>query len=210
MDILYTFIEDHCKENNIDSSHDVTHSKDCVHFVRRIMSLLMNNEEIKMAIYAAALHDCVDKKYVDEKTASKKVATFLESVGWEKEDIDALLSMITTMSYSKLNSQKLGGVPVFPNHGKWQRVYHTVREADLLCSFRVHRCYEYQLRIHPDWTEDQHWTRVREMFNERIFRYVENGWIESRVALSLVPELTEQANKDLDERNAKPSPNYGC
>jgi hypothetical protein len=48
------------------------------------------------------------------------------------------------------------------------------------------------------------------MFNERIFRYVENGWIESRVALSLVPELTEQANKDLDERNAKPSPNYGC
>ena len=209
MDILYTFIDEFCKENNIDSSRDVTHSRDCVNFLRRIMSALFTEEEVKMAIYAAALHDCVDKKYVDEVIATLTVRQFLDSIGWDEEHIDALLKMITTMSYSKLKAQKIGDNIVFPDHGKWQRVYHAVRQADLLCSYRVHRCYEYQLRIHPDWTEEQHWKRVREMFADRIFRYVDDGWFESRHALSLIPELTEQAKKDLESCNAKPPFRYG-
>lgn len=209
MDILYTFIDEFCKENNIDSSHDVTHSRDCVNFLRRIMSALFTEEEVKMAIYAAALHDCVDKKYVDEVIATLTVRQFLDSIGWDEEHIDVLLKMITTMSYSKLKAQKIGDNIVFPEHGKWQRVYHAVRQADLLCSYRVHRCYEYQLRIHPDWTEEQHWKRVREMFADRIFRYVDDGWFESRYALSLIPELTEQAKKDLEACNGKPPVSYG-
>jgi hypothetical protein len=209
MDILYTFIDEFCKENNIDSSHDVTHSRDCVNFLRRIMSALFTEEEVKMAIYAAALHDCVDKKYVDEVIATLTVRQFLDSIGWDEEHIDVLLKMITTMSYSKLKAQKIGNNIVFPEHGKWQRVYHAVRQADLLCSYRVHRCYEYQLRIHPDWTEEQHWKRVREMFADRIFRYVDDGWFESRYALSLIPELTEQAKKDLEACNGKPPVSYG-
>jgi acyl CoA:acetate/3-ketoacid CoA transferase alpha subunit len=48
------------------------------------------------------------------------------------------------------------------------------------------------------------------MFNERIFRYVEDGWFESRNALSLIPELTEQAKKDLEVCNAEAPPGYGC
>jgi len=209
MDILYTFIDEFCKDNNIDSSHDVTHSRDCVNFLRRIMSTLFTEEEVKMAIYAAALHDCVDKKYVDEVIATLTVRQFLDSIGWDEEHIDVLLKMITTMSYSKLKAQKIGNNIVFPDHGKWQRVYHAVRQADLLCSYRVHRCYEYQLRIHPDWTEEQHWVRVREMFADRIFRYVDDGWFESRYALSLIPELTEQAKKDLEACNGKPPVSYG-
>lgn len=209
MDILYTFIDEFCKDNNIDSSHDVTHSRDCVNFLRRIMSTLFTEEEVKMAIYAAALHDCVDKKYVDEVIATLTVRQFLDSIGWDEEHVDVLLKMITTMSYSKLKAQKIGNNIVFPDHGKWQRVYHAVRQADLLCSYRVHRCYEYQLRIHPDWTEEQHWVRVREMFADRIFRYVDDGWFESRYALSLIPELTEQAKKDLEACNGKPPVSYG-
>ena len=209
MDILYTFIDEFCKENNIDSSHDVTHSRDCVNFLRRIMSPLFKEEEVKMAIYAAALHDCVDKKYVDEVIAAVTVRQFLGSIGWDEEHIDVLLKMITTMSYSKLKSKKIGNNIVFPDHGKWQRVYHAVRQADLLCSYRVHRCYEYQMRIHPDWKEEDHWKRVRQMFDERIFRYVNDGWFESRYALSLIPELVEQAKKDLEACNGKPPANYG-
>jgi len=173
------------------------------------MSTLFTEEEVKMAIYAAALHDCVDKKYVDEVIAALTVRQFLDSIGWDEEHIDVLLKMITTMSYSKLKSQKIENHIVFPDHGKWQKVYHAVRQADLLCSYRVHRCYEYQLRIHPDWTEEQHWKRVREMFAERIFRYVDDGWFESRYALSLIPELTEQAKKDLEACNGKPPVAYG-
>jgi len=173
------------------------------------MSTLFTEEEVKMAIYAAALHDCVDKKYVDEVIATLTVRQFLDSIGWDEEHIDVLLKMITTMSYSKLKAQKIGNNIVFPDHGKWQKVYHAVRQADLLCSYRVHRCYEYQLRIHPDWTEEQHWVRVREMFADRIFRYVDDGWFESRYALSLIPELTEQAKKDLEACNGKPPVSYG-
>lgn len=208
MDVLYTFIEEFCREYNIDSSHDVTHSRDCVRFLEMLMDGF-TEEERTLAIYAAALHDCVDKKYVDPEIASLHVRQFLLSVGWSDANADALLHIVGTMSYSKLKSQMVGGVPTFPDHGTWVRVYHAVRQADLLCSYRVHRCYQYQLRIHPDWSETAHWIRVQELFSNRIFKYVSDGWFQSRHAMALIPKLIAQADKDLLEQNGVAPAGYG-
>jgi len=209
MDILYTFIDDFCKEHNIDPSHDVTHSRDCVRFVEKLMDWSFNEDEKEMARYASALHDCVDKKYVDVVEASHHILGFLTSIGWSDERAEELLAMVTTMSYSKLKAEMVDGKPVFPDHGKWNRVYHVVRQADLLCSYHVHRCYQYQKRIHPEWDEVTHWVRVEAMFQDRMFKYMTNGWFVSRAAMALIPPLIEQANKDLTGKNGMAPANYG-
>ena len=209
MDTLYTFIDTFCKEHNIDNSHDVTHSRDCVAFVEKLMDHTFSETEKIMARYAAALHDCVDKKYVDVVEGSLYIHAFLTSIGWSDARADALLAMITTMSYSKLKALTVDRKPVFPDHGIWERAYHVVRQADLLCSYHVHRCYQYQLRIHPDWTEAAHWVRVEAMFQDRMFKYVTNGWFVSREAMALVPALIMQAKKDLEAHNGVAPVGYG-
>jgi exopolyphosphatase/pppGpp-phosphohydrolase len=208
MDNLYSFITSFCAEFNIDESHDVRHSKDCVSFLTQIMDESFTAEERHMATYAAALHDCVDRKYVDETTASQRILAFLTGIGWGVENATALLAMITTMSYSKLKAKKINGASVYPDHGKWDRVYHVVRQADLLCSYRVHRCYQYQKRIHPEWSEDAHWRHVEALFQERMFKYVVNRWFSSRQALALIPVLIQQAQVDLSDRVGTAPPTY--
>lgn len=209
MDTLYAFIDEFCKEHNIDPSHDVTHSRDCVRFLELLMDHTFTDAEKVMARYAAALHDCVDKKYVDVEMASLHVRQFLLSIGWSDADTDTLLRIVTTMSYSKLRAEAVYRIPVFPDHGVWDRVYHVVRQADLLCSYRVHRCYQYQLRIHPDWVEVAHWARIETMFQERMFKYVSDGWFESAAAMALIPSLIEQAKKDLLDKNGQAPVGYG-
>ena len=209
MDTLYTFIDTFCKEHNIDNSHDVTHSRDCVAFVEKLMDHTFSETEKTMARYAAALHDCVDKKYVDVVEGSIHIHGFLTSIGWSEMRADALLSIVTTMSYSKLTAAVVDRMPVFPDHGEWDRVYHVVRQADLLCSYRVHRCYQYQKRIHPDWTEVAHWIRVEAMFQDRMFKYVTNGWFQSRAAMALIPPLIMQAKMDLETHNGVAPAGYG-
>jgi hypothetical protein len=173
------------------------------------MDYSFSEDEKTMARYAAALHDCVDKKYVDPVTASIHVHQFLTSIGWSDARAYALLAIITTMSYSKLCGAVVDRTPVFPKHGEWDRVYHVVRQADLLCSYHVHRCYQYQLRIHPDWTEAAHWLRVEAMFQDRMFKYVTNGWFVSREAMALIPALIMQAKKDLEGHNGVAPAGYG-
>jgi len=211
MEHLYSFIRSFCAEFNIDESHDVRHSKDCVYFLNQIMDPSFSKEERRMATYAAALHDCVDRKYVDEAVASRRILEFLTGCGWCVEDAAALLAMITSMSYSKLKAQRVKNMDddwicVYPDHGVWDRVYHAVRQADLLCSYRVHRCYQYQMRIHPEWSEFEHWVRVEALFQERMFKYVTHGWFRSPRALALVPALIRQAQADLRGRVGRPLP----
>jgi hypothetical protein len=152
----------------------------------------------------------VDKKYVQESVAIPQVLSFLLGLGWKDDDAGALISMITTMSYSKLNALRGQGVGnVFPNHGTWDKVYHAVRQADLLCSYRVHRCYQYQKRLHPEWSESAHWIGVSKLFQERVFKYVTNGWFQSPAAMALIPDLIRVAQLDLLDSNGVAPADYG-
>jgi len=197
MDRVYSFVQAMCKEYNIDESHDVTHARDCVQFARAITDTDCSAEERTMIEYAAALHDCVDKKYVDVHRAKSQVYTFLYIEEWEQEDIVALIKIITTMSYSWLKSQMVEGRQVWPDHGPYQRAYHTVRQADLLCSYRAERCYQYQKRLSPAISEDDCWDKVRDLFLNRVFCYIRDRWLESPKAILLTPLLIAKARSVL-------------
>ena len=195
MNRLYDFIQEVCATYGIDESHDVSHAKDCVDLAN-IMS--HGDEDKEMITYAAALHDCVDKKYLDPSEGTQLIRAFLTTEGWTPSRIVSLLQIITTISYSYLNKIKINNEIVFPNHGNFQREYHIVREADLLCSFRVRRCYLYQKHISPNMKEPETWKKVSELFEARMFKYVENGWFTIPKAKSMALKFTELARSDLD------------
>lgn len=199
------FIKTMCKKFNIDESHGIKHSERVVQLINILLKdsqIDITEEQRHMAIMAAALHDLCDHKYVDESVGSALIKTWLiDEQLWKTNVADSLISIITTMSYSKLKKEiDLNGRPVFPDHGKWQISYELARHADLLESYVVARCVIYNKHIHPDWKEDDHWQRARELFNDRVFTYVKDGWITLPGALAQVPSLEAEARRCLDEK----------
>jgi len=199
MDLLFSFIERQCVKYNIDESHGLKHAKGTLKRAQDILKVLPSVSETEecITLYSAALHDMCDSKYCQDQGASNDILEFLLSIGWNIEDIEVVLKIIKSMSYSKLKNTMEQGKPVFPFHGQWQRAYHVARNADLLEGFIVARCVLYNKQIHPTKTEDEHWQRARELFEKRVFTYVSEGWINLPAALNMVPALEEEAKRCL-------------
>lgn len=189
---LWQFISKTCMDNDIDESHGLKHAQDCVMMTLSLQEN-MTMDEIVIAIYSAALHDMCDKKYMDVSIGVENIKTWLLTQPITPEQIQIIVDIITSMSYSKLKSQMINGCPVFPDHGIYNTVYHTVRHADLLDAYKVHRCFMYQKHLHSTMSDEDCWVHVRNVFEERIFRYVSDGWITLPQAIAQVPALTEKA-----------------
>lgn len=200
MEDIYEYVEHMCKKYKIDESHDVTHAKDCVEFAEQLIEENTSDQERMITLYAAALHDTVDKKYVPVRDACAQLRIFLYAIGLSDEDASVIINIITTMSYSYLKARKEEGLG-YPNHGQWDRAYHIVRHADLLCSYRVNRCYQYQKRITPDMPKKDCWRKVETIFESRMMRYVSDGWIFLPKAIALVGPLFKSAALELSLHN---------
>ena len=200
MNRLYEFVEQICKIYNIDESHDLRHAKDCVEVAHSLCEYNTTADEKEIITYAAALHDCVDKKYTNVAEANEKVHAFLRGEGWPESRAQIVLNIINSMSYSTLNKAMVNNTIVFPDHGPYQHAYHIVRNADLLCSYRVERCYQYQRHIAPTMSEAEVWKRVDALFQKRVFKYVTNRWLNLPKAQARVPDLIQKALVVLDTK----------
>lgn len=202
MEKLYIFIDLLCKEYNIDESHNLQHSIRCIAWVQRLADV--NNltaQEQQIAVYAAALHDMCDAKYTDVFIGCERIREWLLANDWTEEFADVLIRIVTTMSYSKLKAAAADGQIVYPDHGRWQMVYHIVRHADLLEGYRVDRCYYYQKHIMPNISENDCWTKVVELFERRPLRYVAEGWIFLDAALEHTDRLEAEARRRIAMRD---------
>ena len=203
MDSLFNFIEIQCAKYEIDESHGLRHAKGTLMRANEILLSLsdVTQEERRMTLYAAAIHDTCDSKYTDVKEAAKEIGYFLRSQLWSPEQIDALINIVTSMSYSKLKKSLSSGQIEYPNHGKWQRAYHVARHADLLEGYIVARCVIYNQHIFPEKSMDEHWERASEIFAERAFTYCSEGWIFLPYAITLAKTLEQEAKRCLEERS---------
>ena len=199
---LYKFIQECCNKHAIDESHGLKHAKGCVTWTEQLLANEpdVSEEEHKVAIYSAALHDMCDKKYTDPKSASITIHAWLLEEGWTQEMADALIAIITTMSYSMLKNAMICGTIVYPDHGKWQRAYHIVRHADLLDAYIVGRCFLYTQHIKPNISDEECWNIVEELFTIRVFRYVSDGWITLPLAIQYAADLEKHARNEFSNR----------
>ncbi len=191
-----------CKRHSIDESHGLKHAKGTYNKAYRLIETLpdMKEDEKRVALYSAALHDTCDSKYTDVDKAATEIKDWLLQQDFAQEEVDAIIAIITTMSYSKLKATAAGGPPVYPDHGKWQLAYHVARHADLLEGYIVARCFLYNVHIHPDKTENEHWAIVTSLFDRRVFRYVQDEWIKMPGALLMVPDLINEAYRCFNNR----------
>ena len=192
---VYEFVERMCVKYCIDESHDVSHSKDCVHFATELMPVKVSEDVRTVILFAAAVHDTVDKKYTSFE-AVNEVREFFQSIHLPTTLINAIVDIITTMSYSFLVSRRKESLS-FPDHGEWEEAYHIVRNADLLCSFRVKRCFQYQKHLTPEISDNEAMKKVADLFRTRVFAYEINGWLTIDKARSLSTSLRKKAHEDL-------------
>jgi HD superfamily phosphodiesterase len=117
---------------------------------------------------SAILHDMCDRKYVsDEAAAIAELREFMKDF-FTDADFDVVVSIITTMSYSKV---KKNG---YPDLGEYQLAYHIVREADLLAAYDIDRCVIYGMAV-DKMTYTMAVERATVLFADRVLKYRDDG-----------------------------------
>ena len=189
---LCNFILLTSKNNNIDSSHDITHSMDVLHYAHNIYNKeVYINPGIKShenIIYlASTLHDMCDKKYMKEEDGINNMEIFLrDKIKISDEERNIISNIVNTMSYSKV---KVDG---FPDLGIYQSAYHIVREADLLSAYDFDRCLIYGLNVRGDNFEAT-FAHAEELFKKRVLRHAEDNLFTTEYAKMCYPALHLQA-----------------
>jgi hypothetical protein len=161
------------KKYDIDESHSLKHSMEVMRFAYDILAsereanpYLVEQETIILA--SAILHDMCDRKYVpDESVAIQEIRDFMSGQLTDQE-LDVIVSIVTTMSYSKV---KKNG---YPDLGEFQLAYHIVREADLLAAYDIDRCVIFGMAVTKlNYTDA--FARATEIYRERVLTYRSDG-----------------------------------
>ena len=191
--IIYKFIVKRCIELNIDESHAGKHSMDVLKYSQKIL-----NEELKIdpnlidkkhIIYTSAmLHDMCDGKYMDEKKGLDEIESFIKGINYEQNDIDIILKIINTMSYSKVKKDG------FPNLGENQKLYHIVREADLLTGYDIERCIVYGI-IGRNMEYIESCKASKELYFIRMAKQIENNLFTTKFGIEEATKLDKE-NKE--------------
>jgi hypothetical protein len=161
----YNFCKSRCIELGIDSSHDEKHMArvaDMALELNKRCGRSVSQKESNVMILAAFTHDLCDRKYIDPDSGVLTIRDWLRSVT-TREECDAVIQIITTMSYSKVSKHG------YPNDlGPWELAYHHVRVADLIDAYDIKRCYDYQTHAYPSMEEGEKWRAVVELFERRV------------------------------------------
>ena len=107
---VFKFIIAMSSKHKIDSTHDITHSLQVLNYAFNIYERevytfppLKHNEKVIYA--AAALHDMCDNKYIDVDEGKRDIDCFLERNNINPDEKKAIIDIIDTMSYSKVNTR---------------------------------------------------------------------------------------------------------
>ena len=86
-----------------------------------------------------------------------------------KNEWNNIKKIISTMSYSYI---KQNG---FPELNNFNLAYNIVREADLLAAYDVERCFVYNINRESNYNYLLAFQDVENLFNNRVFKYIEDG-----------------------------------
>lgn len=194
---LFHFVLWTTRQLHIDESHAVGHSMQVLHYAHNILeSELCRHPQLeaqRKIIYTAAIvHDMCDSKYTDKKKGLKDISTFLESENiLKKHEIDTVLFIISSMSYSKV---KLDGYPNFlinPYRKQHEMAYHIVREADLLSAYDFDRSVLFNFNRHYDFYKSVE--NGKNIFQERMFKHNKDGLFITDYSKKMSKLLEENA-----------------
>ena len=197
--LIYNFILNRCITLSIDESHAVKHSMDVLKYTQKIYNeellLFPELEKQKKIIYTSAmLHDMCDSKYMDVNKGLNDIKEFIETINYDKKEIDIILKIIGTMPYSKV---KKNG---FPDLKEYQKSYHIVREADLLCGYDVERCIVFGM-IGRNMDYEESVIATKELYDIRMGKQIEDDLFTTQFGLKEAKKLDKENKIRLEELN---------
>jgi len=198
LDKLFKFVTETCDEFNIDESHGLTHSIQVYRYGLQIYNkVLISNPKIELLenviICSCILHDMCDYKYMDEKVGIKRIIKLLEDLCLDKEQINLISVIVTTMSYTKI---KINGFAKFDNLID-ELAFHIVREADLLAAYDFDRSVVYAIECKgATWTEAN--KETVDYFKSRVLTQISDGLFTIPVSLEIARKLHLLAQSNLN------------
>ena len=182
---IFKFVVETCNKHNIDDSHGLKHSMDVLNYSQKIYNDEVKKNKVvfdydceKIIYTSAILHDMCDNKYMDDDDGLYNIKKFLKNdLSYKDPDIQAISSIINTMSYSKV---KKNG---FPNLEKYQLPYNIVREADLLTAYDIDRCIAYGINKR-NMTYEESFGEAKKLYSIRMSKHIEDNLLTTRFALN--------------------------
>lgn len=193
---IVSFILLQSSKYNIDESHSLNHALSVLNYSKYIF-----NEEVikypflknqKHIIYTSALiHDTCDSKYSNEEDSINNIKTFLSNNKYTNSDQDAIIKIITEMSYHKI--KKKG----FPKLIDYENAFHIVREADLLAAYEFNRAVLYGVyKLNLDYTES--FSRSKELYFNRMDKQISDNLFLTIYGKKYANQLNEMEKKNIN------------
>jgi HD superfamily phosphodiesterase len=176
----------------IDSSHGLAHSLNVLKHAQasydiEVTKYLDLADLYDVIVVSALLHDMCDKKYMNQETGLTDIRAFIGTLGIYSSQIDAIIFIITTMSYSTV---KRNGFPNFGTDTVLELAYHIVREADLLDAYDFNRCLIFHMSNNEEKNEIVHAYQIAmNLFENRMFRHQVDGLILLDYSKAVIPAL---------------------
>jgi HD superfamily phosphodiesterase len=170
----YALVRCLSSKGKIDDSHNHLHAKE-VFFWANILARkekVRDEQELLMIGRCALLHDMMDHKYTDFSEQVREHLECFHSI----DDVDYMMDRMNAMSYHKI--VRPDGFIVMP-YADTDRVFHIVREADLLSSFNLARMIEFRLS-NKDMSDDEIRRDVKDVYSWRMATLCEKGLFTTR------------------------------
>ncbi len=193
---IIRFINQTCITYNIDDSHDLRHSLEALAWSEQLSrGHTLTPADSQIIHLSCLLHDMCDKKYMDEEMGLERIRDFLkETLRVEEDIIEAVVFIISTMSYSKVIKY---GYPDFKDRPELEYCYHVVRNSDLLCSYDPERCINYQIRCGGSRKDGI--KKMLELFDNRVLQLLSNNYINIEEARPYALELHNKALVEVEK-----------
>lgn len=187
----YQFVTHKSRIHKIDNSHNQIHSKEVLFWANRIIQPLVkttsfSSSDIDIITQCCLLHDMIDHKYHD---LTSEVVKHLQSCKFSEKDIDVMMRIMNSISYSKIVSKNRITFPEWVEHSEHKILYHIVREADLLSSYNIARMIEYRLAKFPLMTDYEIRNDVIRFYHHRMKQLVPNKFFYNKHSEDLAIHL---------------------
>ena len=140
------------RKHNIGRDHGIEHAHNVAYFagviirhMRITRQLDWSDEQSKLAVVTAFLHDCVDEKFGAEVNISTLKQAIQKKFGFGDYEVKLFEYTVTNMSFSKRRKNRSSGRPEFNTADNTEVQYcQIVSDADLLDAYNPERANVYQ------------------------------------------------------------------
>lgn len=178
-------VRNHCCQYKIDESHNEIHSKEVLYYGSELIKdLNITENEKRILILGCIFHDVVDRKYLNENDNPQDLLQeMLTQVETDKDIINDTTLFMNSMSYSKTIYYDKDNEPRFeeptsiefhPN----KKIYHLIRNADLLSSYNLRRAFLYHVVKFPHLSFSDVWNDVVLLYSRRMSKLRSNGILD--------------------------------